>query len=134
MLARSGPVSQPMGGGRAAQTSSLVGDSRRQIRHHADNLIVRGKQVAQALGADVVSCEVISRIPGRAVEQNQGVEKSGEAVERILEAAANFAKEVDELYGDLGLPDSQGRRKGKEVVGEDHDGGNVMSKKRAIMR
>ncbi|OMO98976.1 hypothetical protein COLO4_13585 [Corchorus olitorius] len=130
---RSGPVRQSMGGGRAAQPSSSVGDNRRHIRQHVDSLIMRGKQVAQALGADAVSCEVISRIPGRVVEQNQGVEKSGEAVERIVQAAANFAKEVDELYGDLGLPDSQGSR-GKEAVGEDHVGGNVMSKKKAVIR
>ncbi|OMO96530.1 hypothetical protein COLO4_15219 [Corchorus olitorius] len=95
LSARSGPVRQSMGGGRAAQMSSLVGDSRRHIRQHVNSLIVRGKQVAQALVSDVVSCEVISRIPGRIVEQNPVVEKSAEAVEKIVEAAANFAKEVE---------------------------------------
>ncbi|OMO61206.1 hypothetical protein COLO4_33502 [Corchorus olitorius] len=134
LSARSGTVRQSMGGGRGgrvAQISSSVGDSRRHIRQHVDNLIVRGKQVAQALGSEAVSCEVLSRFPRRVVEQNSGREKSGEAVERIVEAAANFAKEVDELYGDLGLPDSQGVRRG-DAVGEDCDREHVVSKNRGV--
>ncbi|OMO72810.1 hypothetical protein COLO4_27452 [Corchorus olitorius] len=62
----------------------------------------------------------LSARSGMVVEQNSGREKSGEAVERIVEAVANFAKEVDELYGDLGLPNSQGVRRG-EAIGEDRD-------------
>ncbi|OMO99985.1 hypothetical protein COLO4_12995 [Corchorus olitorius] len=56
LSAHSGSARQSMGGGRAAQLSSTVGDSRRHIRQHVDSLILRGKQVAQALASDAVSC------------------------------------------------------------------------------
>ncbi|OMO98352.1 hypothetical protein CCACVL1_04236 [Corchorus capsularis] len=62
--------------------------------------------MAQALASEEVSCEIASRNPRRVVEQNSVGERSSGAVEKIMEAAANFAKEVDELYGDLGLPAS----------------------------
>ncbi|OMO64323.1 Zinc knuckle CX2CX4HX4C [Corchorus olitorius] len=94
-------------------------------------LSARSGPSRQSMGGEhAVSCEVISRIPGRVVEQNPLVEKSTGAIEKIVEAATNFAKEVDELYGDLGLPASQGVM-GDVVVGENQAEGNVIRKNRA---
>ncbi|OMO72803.1 hypothetical protein CCACVL1_17582 [Corchorus capsularis] len=109
-----------MRGGCAAQQSLSVGNSRRHDRNHVDSLVLRGKQVARALLLDGTSCEVISCFPGKDIEQDPVVEESVGAVEKIVEVAANFAKEVDELYGDLGLSASNGVFK-ETVVGREHD-------------
>ncbi|OMP03785.1 hypothetical protein COLO4_10208 [Corchorus olitorius] len=102
LSARSGPSRQTMGGGRAAQLSSSIGYSRRHIRPHVDR---------------------------RVVEPNLLGEKSTGMVEKNVEAATDFSKEVEELYGDLGLPESQGVG-GDFVVGDNYGGGNVQRKAR----
>ncbi|OMO91868.1 hypothetical protein COLO4_18055 [Corchorus olitorius] len=104
-------------GGGSAQLSLLASNSRRQVRRHVDSLVLRGKQVARAMASDDNSCEVLSRNPRGVIPPSVGggisvgMEPRNvevEVVARSGEEGSRFEEEINQLYGDLGVPENVG--------------------------